>query len=79
MSDARVFRVRRGKPTGVMQTCFDTLSERFAGDLDPELVRRAEAKTPAERILWLEEMQSFGEAARKAREHEASRPPSPTR
>ena len=47
-------------------TCFDVLSELFARDLDPELVRRAKAKTPTERILWLEEMQRFADEARKA-------------
>jgi hypothetical protein len=60
-------------------TCFDVLSELFARDLDPELVRRAKAKTPTERILWLEEMQRFADEARKARTDEAARAPRPTR
>jgi hypothetical protein len=48
------------------RTCFDVLAALFARDVDRELLRRAQAKTPTERILWLEEMQDFADAARKA-------------
>lgn len=50
----------------VEQTCFDVMSELFARDIDGDLLRRAQAKTPTERIVWLEEMQAFAEAAQKA-------------
>ncbi len=56
-------------------TCFDILAELFARDIDKDLLARAAAKTPTERILWLEEMQAFAEEARKAREDEAARAP----
>jgi hypothetical protein len=59
--------------TGVERTCFDVLSELFERDLDRELLRRAQAKTPTERIVWLEEMQAFADEARKARSDEAAR------
>lgn len=51
------------------RTCFDVLAELFARDVDPTLIARGLAKTPTERIQWLEEMQSFAEEARKARAH----------
>ena len=47
------------------RTCFDILADLFAADLDEELLRRAKAKTPTERIVWLEEMQAFADEARK--------------
>src|SRR5262245_38687352 len=43
----------------VQRTCFDVLAELFARDVDRELLRRSRAKTPTERIQWLEEMQEF--------------------
>jgi hypothetical protein len=49
-------------------TSFDVLAELFAKDVDPSLQARALARTPTERIAWLEEMQAFAEAARKARD-----------
>src|SRR5262245_27392643 len=52
---------------------FDTLSELFARDVDRELLRRAQARTPTERILWLEEMQEFAAAAKKAQADEVER------
>ena len=52
------------------ETCFDILAEHFARDIDRDLVKRGLAKTPAERLAWLEEMQAFAEAARRAREKE---------
>ncbi len=55
------------------RTCFDILSELFARDVDRELLKRSLAKTPTERIVWLEEMQAFAESARKARSREATR------
>lgn len=61
------------------RTCFDILSELFARDVDRELLRRAQEKTPTERIIWLEEMQAFAEDAKKAREDEAARAPHPPR
>lgn len=59
--------------SGMGLTCFDVLSELFAKDIDRDLLRRAKAKTPTERIMWLEEMQAFAEDARKARQNEAAR------
>lgn len=56
-------------------TCFDILSELFARDVDRDLLRRSLARTPTERIVWLEEMQAFADDARKAREDEAARAP----
>ncbi len=50
------------------RTLFDVLAELFERDVDQALLRRALSRTPTERIQWLEEMQSFAEAARKARE-----------
>ncbi|MEM6791564.1 MAG: hypothetical protein AAF715_28865 [Myxococcota bacterium] len=55
------------------KTCFDILAERFAADVDRELLAKSLARTPTERIVWLEEMQAFAEAARKARADEAAR------
>ncbi len=52
------------------ETCFDILAERFARDIDRDLVKRGLSKTPSERLAWLEEMQTFAEAARRAREKE---------
>jgi hypothetical protein len=57
---------------GVDRTCFDVLAELFAKDIDRELLRRSLAKTPTERIQWLEQMQEFAEQARKARADEAA-------
>jgi hypothetical protein len=54
---------------------FDVLAELLARDVDRSLLKRQLARTPAERIAWLEEMQSFAEEARKARADEAARPP----
>jgi hypothetical protein len=53
-------------------TCFDILAELFARDVDRSLVARSLARTPTERVEWLEEMQAFAEAARKARADEAA-------
>ena len=61
------------------ETCFDLLSELFARDVDRELMRRAQARTPTERIVWLEEMQAFAEDAKKARDNEAPRVALPSR
>jgi hypothetical protein len=52
---------------------FDTLAEVFARDIDLTLLRRARAKTPTERIQWLERMQELAEQARKARGDESPR------
>jgi len=49
------------------RTCFDILSELFARDIDADLVRKAKAKTPTERIIWLEATQALADAAREAR------------
>jgi hypothetical protein len=57
---------------------FDILAELFARDVDRELLRRSVMKSPTERIVWLEEMQAFAEAARKARRDEAARAARPT-
>lgn len=54
------------------RTTFDVLAELFARDVDIELLRRSLAMTPTERLAWLEEMQEFAEAARRARTHEAA-------
>jgi hypothetical protein len=54
------------------RTCFDVLSELFARDIDMDLLRQAMAKTPTERILWLEEMQAFADDAKRAREAAAA-------
>jgi hypothetical protein len=53
----------------------DALIDLFARDVDVDLLRRGLAKTPTERIIWLEEMQAFAEAARKARKNAASESP----
>jgi hypothetical protein len=63
----------------VERTCFDVLSELFARDIDRELLRQARAKTPTERLVWLEEMQAFADAARKARLDAAERAAGSTR
>jgi hypothetical protein len=55
----------------VERTSFEVLAELFARDVDRALLRSSLAKTPTERIRWLEEVQEFAEAARKARAHEA--------
>jgi hypothetical protein len=57
----------------VSQTCFDILAELFARDVDRELLRRSLARTPTERIEWLEQVQAFADEARKARADEAAR------
>lgn len=56
-------------------TSFDRIAELFARDVDRGLLRRALARTPTERIEWLEEMQAFADEAKKARAHEATRAP----
>jgi hypothetical protein len=61
----------RARVAGV--SCFETLAEAFARDIDRTLLRRALAKTPTERIEWLEQMQALAEEARTARAHEATR------
>lgn len=48
----------------VERTCFDVLSELFARDVDRELLQRAAAKTPTERIEWLEPMQALAGGAK---------------
>lgn len=57
---------------GMSQTVFDVLAELFARDVDRELLRRSLARTPTERIAWLEEIQTFAEEAKKARADEAA-------
>jgi hypothetical protein len=47
------------------RTCFDILAELFERDVDVALLERARAKTPTERIVWLEEMQAFADDARR--------------
>ena len=49
------------------ETLFDKLADLFARDVDPSLIRTGLARTPTERLRWLEQMQDFAEAARKAR------------
>ncbi|MEM9695175.1 MAG: hypothetical protein AAGA56_21715 [Myxococcota bacterium] len=61
------------------RTCFDILAELFAKDVDRELLAKSLARTPTERIIWLEEMQAFAEAARKAQVDEAASPAGETR
>jgi hypothetical protein len=63
----------------VARTCFDILAELFARDVDPTLLARSLARTPTERIQWLEDMQTFAEEARKARAHEAASSPATPR
>lgn len=63
----------------VSSTCFDVLSRLFANDVDMTLLRQAAAKTPTERILWLEDMQQFADDAKKAIADEASRAPNHSR
>jgi hypothetical protein len=46
----------------------------FAADIDKDLLRQGAAKTPTERIVWLEEMQAFADDAKKARKNAAARP-----
>gem|GEM_PF-5958732 len=69
----------RAKILSVAETCFDVLSRLFAADIDQDLLRQAAAKTPTERITWLEEMQAFAEDAEKARKHAAARSANPAR
>jgi hypothetical protein len=59
----------------VSRTCFDLLAELFAKDVDRALMRQSLARTPTERIQWLEQIQAFADAARKARADEAARAP----
>ena len=63
----------------VAETCFDVLSRLFAADIDKDLLRQGAAKTPTERIVWLEEMQAFADDAKKARKDAAARPIDPAR
>jgi hypothetical protein len=58
-------------PSVVHRTCFHVLSELFARDIDRDLLRQARAKSVTDRIRWLEEMQSFAEDAKRARDNEA--------
>ena len=55
----------------VERTSFDVLAELFERDVDRDLLARSLAKTPTERIVWLEEMQAFADDARKARDEAA--------
>ena len=57
----------------------DILIEIFARDVDMDLLRRAKAKTPTERILWLEEMQAFADEMKETRRCEATRDPGKAR
>lgn len=50
---------------------FVRLAELFARDIDRTLLSQARAKTPEERIAWLEEMQAFADEARAARRSHA--------
>ena len=59
--------------SSMARTCFDILAELFAKDVDRALLRQALARTPTERIEWLEQMQQFAEDARRARRDEAER------
>jgi hypothetical protein len=61
------------------QSSFDIIAELIARDVDRTLLARSLARTPTERIQWLEEMQAFAEEARKAREHEAASAPPASR
>ena len=58
----------------VVETSFDVLSRLFAADIDKALLRQGAAKTPTERIVWLEEMQAFADDAMKARQDAVARP-----
>ena len=58
-----------------VRTSFDILIDLLAKDIDDVLFERARRKTPTERLIWLEEMQEFAEAAKKARENETPRAP----
>jgi hypothetical protein len=61
------------------RTCFDVLAERFARDVDRTLLARSLARTPTERIEWLEAIQAFAEDARKARARAATDAPQDAR
>ena len=54
-------------------TCFEILADLFAADVDRELLRQAQARTPTERLTWLEEMQAFADDAKEARRNETER------
>ncbi|MEO8551335.1 MAG: hypothetical protein ABI678_15235 [Kofleriaceae bacterium] len=41
-----------------MRSSFDVLAELFAKDVDRSLLARGLARTPTERIVWLEELES---------------------
>lgn len=67
-------RVNRSKPWQapwyvgtVERTLFDILAELFARDADQALLRSSAAKTPTERLRWLQDTQAFADAARVAR------------
>jgi hypothetical protein len=60
------------------ESSFDIVAELVARDIDRALLRRGLAKTPNERLIWLEEMQAFADEAKKAR-HEAARAARPPR
>jgi hypothetical protein len=47
---------------------FDAIAEAIAKDLDRALLKRSLARTPTERIAWLESMQALAKEARPARD-----------
>jgi hypothetical protein len=51
-----------------VKSSFDLLAELFARDIDRELLQRSCAKTPAERLTWLEEMQAFAASIKTTRD-----------
>jgi hypothetical protein len=58
---------------------FDAIAEAIAKDLDRALLKRSLARTPTERIAWLESMQALAKEARPARDaaREAARAAAP--
>lgn len=63
--------------SSVAMSSFEVLAALFARDVDRSLLRRSLAKTPTQRLEWLEEIQAFAEAAKTAR-HEAATAPRTT-
>ena len=55
------------------RSSFDVIAELLQKDIDTVLFERFLAKTPTERIAWLEEIQSFAELAKEARKNETSK------
>ena len=55
------------------RSSFDVVAELVARDVDMTLLRRALARTPTERIQWLEEMQEFSAQARKSARDERAK------